>query len=109
VAIYERGSPMLGAQATSRTQSVCPFRTSSSTHVWLSSLVHYQRSSHVPAFGTAHLNAQILTTLSHPALANRFTDAVEEGAFALGTPGVGVISEPGRVAGAHDTALQPTL
>lgn len=32
VAMYERGIPMFGAQATSRTQSECPSKVSSSNH-----------------------------------------------------------------------------
>ena len=83
--MYERGSPIFGAQATSRTQSAWPSSTSSSTQACVSSE-----------------NPQILTILSHPALANRFTGAER------GTPEVGAASsEPARAAGAHDTALHP--
>jgi len=85
VAMYERGSPMFGAQATSRTQSVWPSSTPSSTQACVSSE-----------------NPQILTMLSHPALANRFTGAAR-------APPVldNANSEPARAAGAHDTALHP--
>jgi hypothetical protein len=83
--MYERGSPMFGAQATSRTQSAWPSSTSSSTQACVSSE-----------------NPHILTILSHPALANRFTGA-ERGVPALGTAS----SEPARAAGAQDTALHP--
>lgn len=83
--MYERGSPMFGAQATSRTQSVWPSSTSSSTHACVSSE-----------------NPQILTMLSHPALANRFTGG-ERAPPVLDTAS----SEPARAAGAHETALHP--
>ena len=83
--MYERGSPIFGAQATSRTQSVWPSSTSSSTHACVSSE-----------------NPQILTMLSHPALANRFTGG-ERAPPVLDTAS----SEPARAAGAHETALHP--
>jgi hypothetical protein len=76
---------MFGAQATSRTQSVWPSSTSSSTQACVSSE-----------------KLQILTMLSHPALANRFTGA-ERAPPVLGNAS----SEPARAAGAHDTALHP--
>jgi hypothetical protein len=82
--MYERGSPMFGAQATSRTQSAWPSSTSSSTQACVSSE-----------------NPQILTILSHPALAKRFTGDGRR------PPALGVSSEPARAAGAHDTALHP--
>ena len=75
---------MFGAHATSRTQSAWPSSTSSSTHAWVSSE-----------------NPQILTMLSHPALANRFTGGARR------PPALGASSEPARAAGAHDTALHP--
>jgi hypothetical protein len=82
VAMYERGSPIFGAHATSRTQSVWPSRTSSSTHACESS-----RKPH------------ILTKLSQPALANRFTPC--------GVACCGVMRDPGSTAGAQETALHP--
>jgi hypothetical protein len=103
---------MLGAHATSRTQSVCPLRTSSSTQVWLSSLSENSIMSSIAYSWQAYLKPQILTKLSQPALAKRLTEFAVGALlpwFGPGTPGVGVISEPGRVAGAQETALQPTL
>ena len=76
--MYERGSLMFGAQATSRTQSAWPSSTSSSTQACVSSE-----------------NPRILTMLSHPALANRFTSA-EHGPPALGTAS----NEPAQAASA---------
>ena len=71
---------------------MCPSKVSSSTHVPLCSL-----------------NAQILIKLSHPALANRLTAAVcDAGALgALGRGAEGVISDPGRTEGDHETAFVP--
>lgn len=110
--MYERGNPMLGAHATSRTQSVWPLRTSSSTQVWLSSLPRKSVMLFFTHLERAYLKPQILTKLSQPALAKRLTEFAVGGLlpwFGPGTPGVGVINEPGRVAGAQETALQPTL
>lgn len=89
VAMYDRGKPMLGAQATSRTQSVCPSSVSSSTHDCCSSLY-----------------PQILTRLSHPALAKRLMALNCAGPWP-GAEDCGVMREPGRTAGAQDTALHP--
>lgn len=82
---------MFGAHATSRTQSVWPSSTSSSSHSCLSS-----RKPHS------------LTRLSQPADAKRFTDCTAAGCW----PGTvlfacGTMSEPGWTAGAQETALQP--
>jgi hypothetical protein len=98
--MYDRGSPIFGAQATSRTQSVWPSNVSSSIHAWVSS-----RKPH------------IFTRLSQPALAKRLTPCGVAGGgcwgllvlvlLALVFEGAGVMSEPGRTAGAQETALQP--
>lgn len=82
---------MLGAQATSRTQSVWPSSTSSSAHPCV--------SSRTP---------QIFTKLSQPALAKRFTPAGAAGTCpGIVAVGCGAINEPGCTAGAHETALHP--
>jgi len=54
-----------------------------------------------------------LTLLSQPAEAKRFTLCVEEalapwGVTLLAADGVGTMREPGRVAGAQETAVHPT-
>mmetsp|Transcript_16634 Transcript_16634/g.56731 ORF Transcript_16634/g.56731 Transcript_16634/m.56731 type:complete len:224 (-) Transcript_16634:252-923(-) len=79
------GSPTLGAHATHLTQSVCPTRGAAS-------------SAHVPV---CSLQTHSFTRLSQPQDASRRTGAC--GAAAPTT------SDPGGVAGAHDTLMHPTL
>ena len=81
---------MFGAHATSRTQSVWPSSTSSSTHACVSSR-----------------KPQIFTRLSQPADAKRFTLGGAVGACPGSVAGWGTSSEPGWTAGAQETALQP--
>jgi hypothetical protein len=73
--MYERGRPMFGAQATSRTQSVCPSSVPSSIQACWSSL-HVRTAEFLGetrnSVNETHLKPQIFTRLSHPALANLF-------------------------------------
>lgn len=98
---------MLGTQATSRTQSMCPSSVSSTQACW-SSL--YARSEPLSTGLTKKKwpEPHILTKLSNPALAILFTVTC---AGCSGFPRVGCCNEgvmkPGSVAGAQGTALQP--
>mmetsp|Transcript_7318 Transcript_7318/g.22139 ORF Transcript_7318/g.22139 Transcript_7318/m.22139 type:complete len:217 (+) Transcript_7318:773-1423(+) len=77
------GRPMLGAQATSRTQSECPLSVCSRAHS-------------APAVGCVHT----LSVLSQPAVTSRRTGA---------SPSATPTSAPGEAAGAQLTASAPRL
>ncbi len=99
-AIFIRARPAAGAQATSRTQSECPSSLTSSIQWSFSSLQKlesYREIADVKFKWIVYSTyLQILTKLSHPPDANRFT--------AWPSPGFSTVA----VAGAHDTALQPS-
>jgi hypothetical protein len=74
------GSPIFGAHETSRTQSSCPFNTSSSVH-----------------FFAPSSNVQMRTMLSEPPVANFFCRPAGDAGSALAA----------RTLGAHETAFAP--
>lgn len=96
-AMYDVGSPMLGAHETSRTQSVCLSIVSSTNQPSGESSV-------------ASLNAQILTLESHPPVTKRFCFSVAAGPPAPGALFLlllGRVSEPGMMEGAQETEVAP--